>query len=114
MVPGSQRRFNTKGYAARQDTILTVISCLAFLYESCAVKVSKNERRLFTMSAFLEEYGKVIVVIVVIAALILLAVTFRDKGSEAATNSFTSFTSMAESTASNAASSVNSSGGTTP
>ena len=40
------------------------------------------------MSAFLEEYGKIIVVIIVIAALIGLAVLFKNTGKSNAENSF--------------------------
>lgn len=43
------------------------------------------------MSAFLEEYGKIIVVIIVIAALIALAILFKTSGSRNATNSFDTF-----------------------
>lgn len=43
------------------------------------------------MSAFLEEYGKVIIVIIVIAALILLATVFKSIGSRAAGQSFDAF-----------------------
>lgn len=55
------------------------------------------------MSAFLEEYGKVIVVVVVIAALIILASYFKTKGSTAAQNSFNTFTNMAQTAADQAA-----------
>ena len=43
------------------------------------------------MSAFLEEYGKIIVVIIVIAALIGLAIVFKQLGTSNAQASFTSF-----------------------
>ena len=43
------------------------------------------------MSAFLEEYGKIIVVIIVIAALIGLAVLFKNTGKSNAENSFGAF-----------------------
>ena len=58
------------------------------------------------MSAFLEEYGKIIVVIIVIAALIVLAVTFKNRGSATAETSFNSFTGAATGAAANAASQV--------
>ncbi len=48
------------------------------------------------MSAFLEEYGKVIVVIVVIAALIVLATIFKRTGSENANQSFNAFMGIAD------------------
>ena len=47
------------------------------------------------MSAFLEEYGKVIVVIIVIAALIGIAVLFKKTGTDNATKSFTGFMTIA-------------------
>ena len=47
------------------------------------------------MSAFLEEYGKIIVVIIVVAALIALAILFKTSGSQNATSSFDSFMSTA-------------------
>ena len=48
------------------------------------------------MSAFLEEYGKIIVVIIVIAALIGLAILFKSTGSENATGSFDKFMGIAD------------------
>ena len=48
------------------------------------------------MSSFLEEYGKVIVVIIVIAALIFLAGVFKTIGSEKATGSFNKFMNIAD------------------
>jgi hypothetical protein len=47
------------------------------------------------MSAFLEEYGKIIVVIIVIAALIGLAILFKTVGTENATGSFDKFMGIA-------------------
>ena len=47
------------------------------------------------MSAFLEEYGKIIVVIIVIAALIGLAILFKTTGSKNATGSFDKFMGVA-------------------
>ena len=49
----------------------------------------------FIMTAFLEEYGKVIVVIVVIGALVILASYFKNKGREAAQQNFDAYTGMA-------------------
>ena len=43
------------------------------------------------MSAFLEEYGKVIVIILVIAALIVVATVFKKNGQEHVSKSFFSF-----------------------
>ena len=48
------------------------------------------------MSAFLEEYGKIIVVIIVIAALIVLASIFKTIGSDKATGSFNKFMNIAD------------------
>ena len=47
------------------------------------------------MSAFLEEYGKIIVVIIVIAALIGLAIMFKHTGTKNATGSFDKFMGIA-------------------
>ena len=47
------------------------------------------------MSAFLEEYGKIIVVIIVVAALIALAILFKTSGSQNATSSFDAFMNTA-------------------
>lgn len=47
------------------------------------------------MSTFLEEYGKVIVVIIIVAALIGLALWFKKTGTENATSSFNSFMNTA-------------------
>ena len=47
------------------------------------------------MSAFLEEYGKIIVVIIVVAALIGLAVLFKGIGTKNATGSFNTFMNTA-------------------
>ena len=47
------------------------------------------------MSAFLEEYGKIIVVIIVIAALIGLAILFKSTGTKNATGSFDKFMGVA-------------------
>ena len=47
------------------------------------------------MTAFLEEYGKVIVVIVVIGALVILASYFKNKGSDVAEQNFDAYTGMA-------------------
>lgn len=47
------------------------------------------------MSAFLEEYGKIIVVIIVVAALIGLAILFKTTGSKNATDSFDKFMGVA-------------------
>ena len=54
------------------------------------------------MSAFLEEYGKIIVVIIVIAALIGLAILFKTTGTKNATGSFGSFMNVANSAVTNA------------
>ena len=54
------------------------------------------------MSAFLEEYGKIIVVIIVIAALIGLAILFKSTGTKNATNSFDSFMGIANNAVNNA------------
>ena len=51
------------------------------------------------MSAFLEEYGKVIVVIIVIGALIILASIFNSAGKDSAQKSFKLFTGTAEDSA---------------
>ena len=48
------------------------------------------------MSAFLEEYGKIIVVIIVVAALIGLAILFKSNGTKNATNSFGAFMGTAD------------------
>ena len=50
------------------------------------------------MSAFLEEYGKLIVVIIVVAALIGLAILFKTVGSSNATGSFGRFMNAANKT----------------
>ena len=46
------------------------------------------------MSAFLEEYGKIIVVIIVIAALIGLAILFKSQGTDYTESGFGSFMSI--------------------
>ena len=54
------------------------------------------------MSAFLEEYGKIIVVIIVVAALIALAILFKTNGSANATGSFDAFMNTANTAVDNA------------
>ncbi len=54
------------------------------------------------MSAFLEEYGKIIVVVIVIAALIGLATIFKNSGSSNAQGSFNSFMDIANNAVNNA------------
>ncbi len=53
------------------------------------------------MSAFLEEYGKIIVVIIVVAALIGLAILFKVNGSSNATGSFDKFMDVSNNTMNN-------------
>ena len=49
------------------------------------------------MAAFLEEYGKIIVVIIVIAALIGMAVIFKTMGMNTTTNTYDAFYNISES-----------------
>lgn len=59
------------------------------------------------MSAFLEEYGKIIVVIIVVAALIALAILFKTQGRSNATSSFDSFMGTANKAVEEAQNGVN-------
>ena len=55
------------------------------------------------MSAFLEEYGKVIVVVLIIAALVAVAYLFKRSGKQGAQNALSQFDAIANNGISDAA-----------